>query len=319
MSVSASNVSTGLSFFDVLRFAARYWRTQRGKLTLILSLFVAAALLETYLPTALSNFLGAIRLGQGKAAIVTALTVFLGVYFLQMMLFGVSFIVYNVFETAIFKLLMDDAFAHVQSLSEHFFVNTFTGAIVSKISRARQKIETFEDLILIRVIPTLVVLIGSTAFLAMRFPLLAVLMVLYVCLLLAVSTVLVFKISGPAQGAYAAAQDFFIAHLADSIGGMATTKAYAQEEVEHSKFLDVTGALQVKNVRAYTLGSYAAIVQRILLTGMLALLLGGGVWYLLHGKATVEAMAYLAFAYTILQSYVRDLVDNIKYILNVIL
>jgi ATP-binding cassette subfamily B protein len=45
------------------------------------------------------------------------------------------------------------------------------------------------------------------------------------------------------------------------------------------------------------------------------LLLGGGVWYLFHGKANVEAIAYLAFAYTILQSYVRDLVDNIKYIL----
>jgi ATP-binding cassette subfamily B protein len=299
----------------VLRFAARYWRAQRGKLTVILAMFISAALLETYLPTALSNFLGAIRLGQGQPAVLATLTVFLGVYFLQMVLFGAAFIVYNLFETAIFKSLMDDAFAHVQSLSEHFFVNTFTGAIVSKISRARQKIETFEDQILIRIVPTIVVLAGSTAFLAVRFPLLALLMILYVCLLFAVSAVFVFKISGPAQGAYAAAQDFFIAHLADSIGGMATTKAYAQEEVEHSNFLDMTGRLQAKNVRAYTLGSYAAIVQRFLLTGMLVLLLGGGVWYLFHGKANVESMAYLAFAYTILQSYVRDLVDNIKNIL----
>ncbi len=305
----------GLSFFDVLRFAARYWHAQRGKLSLILIMFVSAALLETYLPTALSNFLGAIRLGQGKAAIVTDLGVFLGVYSVQMVLFGVAFIVYNLFETAIFKSLMDDAFAHVQSLSEHFFVNTFSGAIVSKISRARQKIETFEDQILIRIIPTAVVLVGSTAFLALHFPVLALLMLAYVCLLFTISAIFVFRISGPAQGAYAAAQDFFIAHLADSIGGMATTKAYAQEEVEHSNFLDVTGQLQAKNVRAYTLGSYAAIVQRFLLTGMLVLLLGGGVWYLFHGKANVESMAYLAFAYTILQSYVRDLVDNIKNIL----
>src|SRR6202041_2492564 len=73
--------------------------------------------------------------------------------------------------------------------------------------------------------------------------------------------------------------------------------------------------LRARNLRAYTLGSFAAIAQRLLLTGMLVLLLGGGVWYLLHGMATVESMAYLAFAYTILQSYVRDLVDNIKNIL----
>ena len=293
---SASRLSKGLSFFDVLRFTASYWRTQRGKLSVILCMFVSAALLETYLPTALSNFLAAIRLAQGKAAVLTALAVFLGVYFLQMVLFGVAFIVYNLFETAIFKALMDDAFAHVQSLSEHFFVNTFTGSIVSKISRARQKIETFEDQILIRVVPTAVVLLGSTAFLAMHFPLLALLMICYVGVLFAISAIFVFRMSGPAQGAYAAAQDTFIAHLADSIGGMATTKSYAQEQVEHANFLDVTGRLQAKNVRAYTLSSYAAIVQRFLLTGMLVLLLGGGVWYLFHGRANVESMAYLAFA-----------------------
>jgi ATP-binding cassette, subfamily B, bacterial len=305
----------GTSFLDVLGFAAHYWREQSGKLSVILFLFVSAALLETYLPTALSNFLEAIRLGEGKRAVLRTLAVFLGVYFLQMVLFGVAFVVYNVFETAIFKSLMDDAFAHVQTLSEHFFVNTFTGAIVSKISRARQKIESFEDQVLIRVIPTIVVLAGSTAFLAMRFPVLAVLMIAYVGLLFGVSAYFVFRISGPAQGIYAAAQDSFIAHLADSIGGMSTTKAYAQEEIEISNFLDVTEQLRAKNERSYKLGSYAAIVQRLLLTGMLVLLLGGGVWYLFHGRANVEAMAYLAFAYTILQSYVRDLVDNIKNIL----
>jgi len=305
----------GTTFFDVLGFAAHYWREQGGNLSVILFLFVSAALLETYLPTALSNFLEAIRLGEGKPAVLRALAVFLGVYFLQMVLFGVAFVVYNVFETAIFKSLMDDAFAHVQTLSEQFFANTFTGAIVSKISRARQKIESFEDQVLIRVIPTIVVLAGSTAFLAMRFPVLAVLMIAYVGLLFGVSAYFVFRISGPAQGIYAAAQDSFIAHLADSIGGMSTTKAYAQEEIEISNFLDVTEQLRAKNERSYKLGSYAAIVQRLLLTGMLVLLLGGGVWYLFHGKANVEAMAYLAFAYTILQSYVRDLVDNIKNIL----
>ena len=307
--------SNQLSFFDVLGFAAGYWRQQGGRLTVILSMFVAAALLETYLPTALSNFLATIRLGQGKTAILGALAVFLGVYFVQMVLFGVSFIIYNIFETTIFKALLDDAFAHVQQLSEHFFVNTFTGAIVSKISRARQKIESFEDQILIRIVPTIVVLAGSTAFLALRFPVLAALMIGYVGLLFTVSAFFVFKISGPAQGEYAAAQDSFIAYLADGIGGMATTKAYAQEAVEQSNFLNITEQLRVRNLRAYTLANFAGIVQRLLLTGMLVLLLGGGVWYLLHGKATVESMAYLAFAYTILQSYVRDLVDNIKNIL----
>ena len=53
----------------------------------------------------------------------------------------------------------------------------------------------------------------------------------------------------------------------------------------------------------------------MLLAGMLALMMGGGTWYYFHGMATVESMAYLAFAYTIMQSYIRDVGENIKNLL----
>ena len=34
-----------------------------------------------------------------------------------------------------------------------------------------------------------------------------------------------------------------------------------------------------------------------------------------NGMASVESMAYLAFAYTIMQSYIRDVGENIKNLL----
>jgi ATP-binding cassette subfamily B protein len=299
----------------VVRFAAGYWKQQPVNLTIILALFVSAAFIETYLPTALSNFLVAIREQAGKEAIIRDLAVFLIVYALQTTLFALTFVFYNSFETKIFKSLMDDAFQHIFRLPEHFFVNTFSGSIISKINRARQKIEAFEDHIFIRIIPTLVVLTGSTVFLWFRFPLLALLMVLYVITLLVISTIIVFKISGPAQAIYADAQDHFIAHLADCIGGVATTKAYAQEKVEVKKFFALTSWLRKKNLLAYIYGNLAGLIQRLLLFGMLALLLGGGLFYHFQGKANIEDMAYLAFAYTILQSYMRDLGDNVKNLL----
>jgi ATP-binding cassette subfamily B protein len=304
-----------LSFFDVLRFAAAYWRGQPVKLSIILLLLLAAAGLETYLPTALSNFLGAVRRQESHPLILHSLGIFLGAYLVQAALFSTGYLIYNVFETHVFKALMDDAFTHVYRLSEHFFVNTFTGSIISKINRARQKIESFEDQIVLRVFPTIVVLIGTMVFLAFRFPLLALLMAVYLALLIAVTSFFVFRVSGPAQGVYAAAQDAYIANLADSIGGITTTKSYAQEKFEETRFFEITRRLRLKNAHAYLLGTSAATVQRLLLAGMLALLLGGGVWYLFRGKATVEGMAYLAFAYTIVQSYIRELGENIKNIL----
>ena len=304
-----------LSFLDVLRFASGYWFRQPAKLAAILILFTVSAGLESYLPTALSLFLAAVRAQASHGIVLARLLVFIGIYLTQALLYLTSFLVYNRFETKTFQALMDDAFRHVQRLSEHFFVNTFTGSIISKINRARSKIEVFEDRLLIDLLPTAVVLGCSTAFLALQFPLLAILMTVYLLVLLIVSGFFIFKVSGPAQGAYADAQDSFVAHLADCIGGISTTKAYAQSQYEVTRFSAVTRELRRINRRAYYLGNIAGFVQRLLLSGLLVLLLAGGTWYLFRGQATVESMAYLAFAYTIMQGYIQRLGFQIKDIL----
>ncbi len=313
--LSSTQQKKPLSFRDVFRFAAGYWAKQPKKLALILFMLLAAALFEAYLPSTLSAFIGAIREHKDHAEILHYLGIFIGIYLIQVVLFGAAFLTYNSFETTIFKSLIDDTFSHVQRLSEQFFVNTFAGSIISKIIRARTQIEVFEDQILVRIFPTAVILIGSVAFLSLYFPLLGMLMVLYLCILTIVSAYLVLNVSGPAQGLYADAQDICNARLADCIGGAATTKAYAQEQNELSHFVKITSVLRTKNLRAYHRGNTATMIQNLLLAGMLALMMGGGTWYYFHGMANVENMAYLAFAYTIMQSYIRNVGENIKNIL----
>ena len=304
-----------LTFGDVLRFAAGYWIQQPVKLALILLCFAGAASLETYLPTALSDFLASVRQSAPQGDIINGLLVFLGIYIGQALLFAVTFVVYNTFETQTFQTLMNDTFVHVHRLSEQFFASTFTGSIISKVSRARTKIEAFEDRLLIDVFPTFIILIGSTYFLGKQFPLLAVLMVVYMALLVAASAWFIIKVSGPVQSKYADAQDHFVAHLADSISGIATTKSFAREVFEIKRFFDMTAKLRVINRKAYLLANVAGLIQRVLLCGILTLLLAGGTWYVLAGKASVESLAYLAFAYTILQSYIQRLGYNIKDIM----
>ncbi len=306
---------TPISFGNVLSFAARYWVKQPFMLIVIVSMTFVAAILETYLPNTLSTFMGAIREHQRESVVLHYLGIFLGVYLAQALLFGILYLIYNTFETTLFKSLVDDIFTHIYRLPETFFANTFTGSIVSKVNRARQKIEVFEDQILLRIFSTIIVLIGSIVFLAFLFPMLALLMTIYFIIFIVVSAWLVFSVSGPAQGIYAEEQDHFNANLADSISGVATTKAYAQEPYELSRFFEMTDTLRVKNLRAYHLSNLTSLLQRVLLAGMLALLMGGGVWYYFHGLANIENMAYLAFAYTIMQGYIRDVGENIKNLL----
>lgn len=307
--------SKKISFLTVLSFAVKYWIKQPKTLIFIISVVILAAILETCLPKALSVFLGAIREHKDKILLIHYLEIFIGIYLAQALLFSLVYIIYNSFETTLFKSLVDDVFTHVYKLPETFFANTFTGSIVSKINRARQKMEVFEDQILLRIFATIIILTSSIIFLAFLFPLLALLMTLYFVFFIVVSAFLVFNISGPAQGIYAEAQDHFSANLADGISGIATTKAYAQEKFELSRFFAITDDLRLKNLHAYQLGGLASAIQRLLLAGMLALLMGGGLWYYFHGLASIENMAYLAFAYNIMQSYIRDVGENIKNLL----
>lgn len=278
-------------------------------------MILTSALLEAYLPTALSTFLGTIRTQSSQNKVLLALGIFIGIYLLHTLLFVGALKIYNIFETKIFKTLIDDVFTHIQKLPEQFFTNNFSGSIISKIQRARQQIENFEDQFLIRIFSTLIILIGSIFFLALHFLGLALFIFAYLCIFTWVSCWMVLKISGPAQGHYADAQDQYSAHLSDSISNIATTKAYAKEVEERSRFSQVTDILRIKNLHAYSLGNLTRLTQGLFLAGMLTLLMSGGTWYYLHGLATVENMAYLAFAYTIMQSYIREVGDNLKIIL----
>lgn len=304
-----------LSFFDVFRFVAGYWRRQPVKLSLFILFFSLAAFAETALPSALASFLGAVRQQESVFAILTLLAFFIGLHLLKILFTFSAFLAYNRFETRVFRDLMDDAFVHVHRLSEHFFSNNFTGSLISKITRARTRIEAFEDHVFHRILPTSIVLIGSIGFLALRFPFLALAVALYVLLVFAASFFIVTRFGGPAQTAYVASLDANVAQLADSITGIATTKAFAQEKREIASFLADLERLREKNHRTYFYGNMIGVAQNGLLIGMLGLLLGGGTWYFLQGQADVEDMAYLTLAYTIMDSYLRELTERFKDIL----
>ncbi len=303
---------TDLTFMDVLRFVGGYWRRQPVRLGVSASLFMGAAFVETYLPNALSSFLGVIKQQASSTTIWLYLAFFLGIYFLQIGLRGTGFFIYNKFETRLFKDFFDEAFIHVHSLSEQFFLNTFSGSLISKITRARGSLESLEDQIFHRILPTFVIFLGTVFFLGLRFPSLALLVTLSAAVLFGLTLSMVVWRMRTYRLEAAAAQDAAVANLADSLSGIATSKAYAQEESEIRAFKINTETLRLKTLVSYHWANMIWVAQCVLVGAIVALLLGGGTWMLIHGKATIEDLAYLTLTYTILQSYLRDLGYNIR-------
>lgn len=305
----------GYTFSDVFKFSARYWLQQPRRFGVILGMIALSTFIETNLPGLLSSFIETIRVHGPADKIWFALGMFLAAYFSYTIVFILMARIYNVFENNVFNQLLNDAFKHIESLSEQYFVNTFTGSMITTIKRGRDRIETFEDVVLLDLYQTTLVIISSVVLLAMRMPLLAAVLSAYLIVLILASMTVVLKYAGPAQEAYANAQDRFGAHLADSITGIVTTKSYAQEPMEIARFADETSSLRHLNLQAYLRGNTAGFIQRLLMGGLLAILLGGGTWYYLAGHATIDDMAYLVLAYTILLSYIRHVGEHVKRLL----
>src|SRR5258708_2246721 len=106
--MTADQITTkqSLTFLDVLKFAAGYWFRQPKKFFFILVVLLVAAFLETYLPSALAAFLTAIQHHQAKVVILYQLGIFLGTYLAQALFFSFVYVVYNSFETNLFKSLV---------------------------------------------------------------------------------------------------------------------------------------------------------------------------------------------------------------------
>ena len=141
----------GITFRDVFLFVAGYWRPAARRLAVILFFVITAALVETNLPNALAAFLGKIRIHADAHIIYLYLGIFAPIISCKFYPALEQLLIYNRFETRISRSCRR-AFAHVHSLSERSFINTFAGSIISRITRARNRIENFEDEILLRVL-----------------------------------------------------------------------------------------------------------------------------------------------------------------------
>jgi ATP-binding cassette subfamily B protein len=76
--------------------------------------------------------------------------------------------------------------------------------------------------------------------------------------------------------------------------------------------MEQSAELRKHNLKAYWRANTTSLIQRCFLGGMLTMLLGGGTWLFLQGQATIDDMAYLVLAHTILQSYIRNVGDHVK-------
>ncbi len=200
-----------------------------------------------------------------------------------------------------------DAFMRVQRFSTDWHANSFAGSTVRKITRGMWALDLLNDTILLALLPSLMVLLGSMILLGLHWPSLGV--VIGVGALVYLPMMVVFSTSyiAPAARISNAWDTRVGGTLADALTCNAVVKSFGSEDREDARLARVIGRWRRRVRRTWMRYNTTAMAQLSVLLALRASVIGGALLLWLAGRASPGDVTYVLTSYYIIHAYLRDL------------
>ena len=229
----------------VIPFVFRHWLNQPVGAATVAGGLLGATAADLFMPLFSGHLVDAVTLGASDpAARRAAFTAFgaivaLGLVSMTLRLVGLQAIV--PFTLRIMSDVSRDAFMRVQRFSTDWHANSFAGSTVRKITRGMWALDLLNDTILMALLPSLAVLLGSMILLGLHWPSLG--LVIAVGSLVCVSMTVVFstRYIAPAARISNAWDTKVGGTLADALTCNAVVKSFGAEAREDARLARVIG------------------------------------------------------------------------------
>src|SRR3977135_403355 len=158
----------------VLPFLFRHWRNQPAGAAVVAGSLLGATVADLFMPVFSGHLVDAMTSGASdpaarRAALVAfGAIVALGLASMGLRLIGLQAIV--PFTLRIMSNVARDAFMRVQRFSTDWHANSFAGSTVRKITRGMWALDLLNDTILMALLPSFAVLVGSMILLGLHWP-----------------------------------------------------------------------------------------------------------------------------------------------------
>jgi ATP-binding cassette subfamily B protein len=207
-----------------------------------------------------------------------------------------------------------DAFHRVQRFSTDWHANSFAGSTVRKITRGMWALDSLNDVLLLMLLPSFVVLVGTMLLLGRHWPVMGVVMAVgslaYMCLTVTLAT----RYIAPASR-LSNAQDTRIGGvLADALGSNAVVKAFGAEAREDARLERVVDKWSRRTSRTWMRHTYSGTSQLVLLWIVRSAVTGTALWLWWAGRATPGEVAYVLTSYFVVHGYLRDIGQHIHHL-----
>ncbi|MFK8250787.1 ABC transporter ATP-binding protein [Ancylobacter terrae] len=304
------------AFRSVLGFVLRHWRPHRALIAGMVVALLAMTLADVALPIFAGRLVDAVAANAPReAALDAALRAFAAIVALGLlMLVARSLAIFGIVRLTIEVMgtIARDAFARVQRFSADWHANTFSGSTVRKVTRGMWAVDLIHDTLLLALIPSALVLIGSTVMLALRWPLMGLFVGVaalgYVALTIALSLGFV----APAARLSNAWDTRLGGALADTIGANAVVKTFGAEAREDVRLARIVAKWQGRTRRTWQRGTASEGLQTASILVLRAGVIGAALWLWWAGRASPGDVAYVLTMLFVLQGYLREVGHHIS-------
>ncbi|MFO1185759.1 MAG: ABC transporter ATP-binding protein [Bauldia sp.] len=205
-----------------------------------------------------------------------------------------------------------DAFARVQRLGTDWHANTFAGSTVRKITRGMWAIDMLDDVLLVSLLPSAVVLIGSTVLLGLRWPVVGAVVAVGSLLFIAMTTALSLRFVAPASRLSNQWDTKLGGAIADAVGCNAVVKAFGGEAREDLRLSRLTQKWAARTRRTWLRHNLNSFLQMTATLAMRIAVIGTVLWLWWQGEASPGDLTYVLTAFFMIQGFLREVGQHIR-------
>lgn len=307
-----SRVKGSQALRNVLVFTLKHWAGSKALVVAIASTMTLATLTEVFVPVYAGRLVDA--LAQGQSAAGVALDAFIA-----MVALGLAMVVLRHFAwwavvpltLGIMRKVAQGAFHRVQRFSTDWHNNSFAGSIVRKITRGMWALDTLNDVLLLALLPSMVVLVATVVLLALRWPIMGVVMGLGAVAYVSMTVLLATRVIAPASRLSNALDTRMGGVLADALGANAVVKSFGAEIREDARLGRVIDKWSMRTQRTWMRHTYSGTGQLALLWFVRSAVTATALWLWWLGRATPGEITYVLTTYFVVHGYLREIGQHV--------
>jgi ATP-binding cassette subfamily B protein len=307
----------------VLPFVFRHWLQQPVAASIVAGGLLGATVADLFMPIFSGRLVDAMMSGSADpaarhAAIVAfGSIVLLGLLSMILRMVGLQTIV--PFTLRIMSDVSRDAFMRVQRFSTDWHANSFAGSTVRKITRGMWALDLLNDTILMALMPSLLVLLGSMVLLGLHWPSLGLVIAVGAAVYIPMVVIFSTRYIAPAARVSNAWDTKVGGTLADALTCNAVVKSFGAEAREDARLARVISRWRTRVRRTWLRYNYTAAAQLTVLLCLRGSVIGGALLLWMAGRASPGGVTYVLTSYYIIHAYLRDVgmhINNLQRSVN---